>query len=92
MKLRIQRRALHQIDTVLGYIAKRSPRGAARVEGRIRAILLLLQQQPNIGTRTSFSGVRRVFLTPHPYSIDYYASEDEIVIQRFRHTARKPIE
>ena len=32
-----------------------------------------------------------MFLTPYPYLIDYYVGDDEIVIQRFRHTARRPV-
>jgi hypothetical protein len=32
-----------------------------------------------------------VFLTPYPYLIDYYVGDGEIVIQRFRHTSRKPL-
>ena len=50
----------------------------------------LLQMQSLVGRKTSIAGVRRVYLTPYPYLIDYYVGDDEIVIQRFRHTARKP--
>lgn len=35
--------------------------------------------------------VRRVSLTPYPYQIDYVAGDDEIVVQRFRHAARRPL-
>ena len=90
MKLRYSKRALQQIDKALGYIAERSPRGAAKVEGRMMTILALLQFQPHTGIKTRISGVRRVFLTPYPYLIDYYVGDDEIVVQRFRHTARRP--
>ena len=41
--------------------------------------------------KTTIPGVRRVFLTPYPYLIDYYVGDEEIVIQRFRHTARRPV-
>jgi toxin ParE1/3/4 len=90
VKLRYQRRALQQIDKALGYIAARSPDGAARVEARLTAIAALIQQQSLVGRKTSVPGVRRIVLTPYPYLIDYYVGDDEIVIQRFRHTARKP--
>ena len=66
------------------------PQGAAHVEARLRAIVALLQVQSLVGRKTSIPGVRRVLLTPYPYLIDYYVSADEIVIQKFRHTARKP--
>lgn len=35
-------------------------------------------------------GVRRFFLSPYPYLIDYFVGDDVIVIQRFRHTSRDP--
>jgi toxin ParE1/3/4 len=90
VKLRYQRRALQQIDKALGYIAARSPDSAAKVEARLTAIAALLQEQSLVGRKTSVPGVRRIVLTPYPYLIDYYVGDDEIVIQRFRHMARKP--
>jgi toxin ParE1/3/4 len=90
VKLRYQRRALQQIDKALGYIAARSPDGAAKVEARLTAIAALIQEQSLVGRKTSVPGVRRIVLTPYPYLIDYYVGDDEIVIQRFRHAARKP--
>lgn len=36
-------------------------------------------------------GIRRVFLTPYPYHIDDFVGDDEVVVQRFRHAARKPL-
>jgi plasmid stabilization system protein ParE len=90
VKLRYSKRALEQIDQALGYVAERSPSGAAKIEARISAIVALVQIQPHAGVRTRPSGVRRMFLTPYPYLIDYHAGEDEIVVLRFRHTSRKP--
>ena len=91
VKLRYQKRALQQIDKPLGYIAARSPQGAAKVEARLMAMVALLQLQSFVGRKTTIPRVRRVFLTPYPYLIDYYVGDDEIVIQRFRHTARNPL-
>ena len=90
MKLRYSLRALRQIDDALGYLAQRSPSGAAKIAARITAILTLLQTQPHAGGRTRLPGVRRIVLAPYPYLIDYYVSEDEIVVLRFRHAARNP--
>ena len=91
MRLRYQKRALQQIDKALGHIASRSPEGAANVEARLAAMVILLQLQSFVGRKTTIPGVRRVFLTPYPYLIDYYVGDDEIVIQRLRHTARRPV-
>jgi plasmid stabilization system protein ParE len=71
VRLRYSERALQQIDKALGYVAERSPSGAAKIEARITSILKLLQIQPHAGARTQLSGVRRIFLTPYPYLIDY---------------------
>ena len=90
MKLRYSARALQQIDKALGYLAERSPSGAAKIAARITAILTLLQSQPHVGVRTRLSGVRRIVLTPYPYLIDRYVDEDEIVVLRFRHASRNP--
>lgn len=89
MRLRFQKRALRQLDEILHYIQARSPQGAAKVQARITASLELLRLQPHAGTKTRIAGVRRLFLTPYPYLIDYFVGGDEIVIQRFRHTSRK---
>jgi len=91
VKLRFQKRALRQIDSALAYIAAQSPQGAANVEARLRALIDLLQVRSQIGRKTSLPGVRRIYLTPFPYLMDYYVGDDEIVIQRFRHTSRKPL-
>ncbi len=90
LPLRFQRRALSQIDAALGYVRDRSPQGAAKIEARLSYLLRISQEQPYLGVRTSVHGVRRVFLTPYPYVIDDYLG-DEIVVQRFRHTARRPL-
>ncbi|TXN60131.1 type II toxin-antitoxin system RelE/ParE family toxin [Methylobacterium sp. WL18] len=91
MKLRFQRRALQQVDRALAYIAAQSPQGAAKVEARLTAVLAVVRDHPHAGRKTSLSGVRRVFLTPYPYHIDDFADDEEIVVQRFRHAARKPL-
>ena len=35
-------------------------------------MVTLLQLQSFVGRKTTIPGVRRVFLTPYPYLIDYY--------------------
>jgi toxin ParE1/3/4 len=91
VNLRYSKRALQQIDDALGYLAQQSPQGVAKVAARMTLILTLLQRHPNTGSKTKISGVRRVFLTPYPYLIDYHVGADEIVVLRFRHAARRPL-
>jgi toxin ParE1/3/4 len=91
VKIRYTRRALAQIDQVITYIEARSPQGAVQVRDRIMALVTLLQEHPYAGRATSRPNVRRLPANPYPYLIDYRVTATEIVIMRFRHTARKPI-
>jgi len=63
VRLRYQKRALQQIDKALGYIAARSPAGAAKIEARLTAIVTLIQLQSFAGRKTGIPGVRRIVLT-----------------------------
>jgi plasmid stabilization system protein ParE len=91
VKVRYTRRALAQIDRALTYIEVRSPQGAIQLRDRIVALVALLQEQPFAGRATSRPNVRRLPTNPYPYLIDYRVSLDEVVIMRFRHAARRPL-
>lgn len=90
MRLRYTREALADLNVALEHIAKHSPQGAQRVQGRIQAVIHLLLQHPQIGQMTSRRGMRRMVASPYPYLIFYRATEDEIVIHGVRHSARRP--
>ena len=53
MRLRYTLPALADLASTLDYIAAQSPRGARRVQARIKIIIDLLLQHPYIGTRTN---------------------------------------
>jgi toxin ParE1/3/4 len=89
--VRYTRRALAQIDDALTYIEARSPQGAAHVRDRVYALVSLLQERPYAGRMTSRHNIRRLPTNPYPYLIDYRVDENEIVILRFRHSARRPL-
>jgi toxin ParE1/3/4 len=89
--LRFTRRAAAQIDAALSHVAAHSPQGARNVRARLLAILTLLQEHPFAGRPTSHPRVRRIVVTPYPYLLDYRTAESEIVILRFRHSARRPL-
>ena len=91
MNVRYTRRALTQIDDALSYIEARSPQGAAHVRDRIVALVSLLRERPYAGRTTSRPNVRRLPTNPYPYLIDYRVGVNEIVIMRFRHSARRPL-
>jgi toxin ParE1/3/4 len=91
VNVRYSRRALAQIDDALTYIEAQSPQGAAHVRDRILTLVSLLQERPYAGRATSRANVRRLPTNPYPYLIDYRVGENEIVIMRFRHAARRPL-
>jgi toxin ParE1/3/4 len=92
VNVRYTRRALVQIDKVISYVEERSPRGAAHIRDRIATLVTLLQEHPHAGRTTTRPNVRRVFAQPYPYLMDYRVVGDEIVILRFRHTSRRPLD
>jgi toxin ParE1/3/4 len=90
-QLRYTARAAAKIDAALEYVAARSPQGAKNIRARLLTILTLLQQQPLAGRQTSKPPLRRISIAPYPYFLYYYATASEIVILRFRHAARRPL-
>ncbi len=91
MRVRFSTRAAAQIDTALARVAAQSPQGAGSIRARIESTAALLQEHPLIGQRTSAAGVRRIVVTPYPYFLFYRATATEIVVLRFRHAARRPL-
>jgi len=90
LRLRYTLPALADLDTILNYIAARSPRGARQVQARIKAVTDLLSQYPNIGRRTNDPTIRRMTVPPYPYLIFYEPTANEIIIHAVRHAARDP--
>jgi plasmid stabilization system protein ParE len=69
--------ALADLDGILSYIAARSPRGARRVQQRLRNVIELLTLHPHIGRRTSDPAIRRLVVSPYPYLVFYETTGDE---------------
>lgn len=59
MKIRYTLPALADLDSILTYISRTSPQGAARVQKRIQDVIGLLLTHPEIGLRTDDPNVRR---------------------------------
>ena len=92
VNVRYTRRAVAQIDRALAYIEARSPQGAQHLRDRVAALVSLLQEQPYAGRATSRPKVRRLSANPFPYLIDYRVTANEVIIMRFRHAARRPLD
>jgi plasmid stabilization system protein ParE len=52
MRLRYTLPALADLDSILDYVVDRSPQGALRIQGRIRAVTELLLRYPQAGAVT----------------------------------------
>ncbi len=70
---------------------ERSPQGAANIDKRVAGVGAMLRDHPHAEQITSRQNVRRVVLTPYPYVIFYRVAGEEIIIERFRHAARRPL-
>jgi toxin ParE1/3/4 len=90
VRLRVTRRAATQIAKALDYIEAESPQGANRMRERIQTLFLLLTHHPYAGQLTDLPGVRRLIVSPYPYLIFYRVTDDEVIVQRMRHTSRRP--
>jgi len=90
VRLRVTRRAAAQIEQALDYIEAESPQGANHLRERIQTLFLLLAQHPFAGQATDLPGVRRLTISPYPYLIFYRVADDEVIVQRMRHTSRRP--
>jgi toxin ParE1/3/4 len=92
VRVRYTRRALTQIDKVLTYVEAKSPKGAVYLRDRVVTLVTLLQEQPYAGRMTTRPNVRRLPVNPYPYLIDYRVTANEVIIMRFRHAARRPLD
>ncbi len=90
MRLRYTLPALADLDSILHYIAAHSPKGAIRVQARIRQIVDLLLVHPRMGVHTDRPTIRRVATSPYPYLVFYEVTETEVIIHAVRHAARDP--
>jgi plasmid stabilization system protein ParE len=91
VRVRYTLTAARQIEAALDFLAQTSPRAASGLQERILSVVRLLQVHPQAGRSTSKRGIRRFPLSSFPYLIDYRVAEEEIIIRRFRHTARRPL-
>jgi len=91
VRLRVTRRAATQIEKALAYIEAESAQGANHMRERIQTLFVLLAQHPHAGQATDLPGVRRLTLSPYPYLIFYRVTDDEVIVQRMRHSSRRPL-
>lgn len=90
MKLRYSRRALAELNAILSDFVGKDPAAAERFGARVNQIGERIGQFPHgyqeVAERP---GVRRVPMVRYPYLIFYKVLDDEAVVLRIIHGARK---
>jgi len=87
MRVRYTRTALHEIEELLTYLARRNPAAASAVAARIEQVVGWIAEFPRIGYAVD-QGVRMLPLGRYPFLVFYTASEDEVLIRNLRHRAQ----
>jgi len=90
VRLRYTHPALADMDSILSYITKQSPRGDKRVHARILAIIDLISRHPKAGTRTDDPSIKRMVVNPYLYLVFYEVTPDALIIHAVSHAARDP--
>jgi len=90
MKIVYAPRALRDIDEILAYIRKRSPRGAHNVSLAIEHTINMCALNPRGSPETDESNVHRCPLGKYRYTVFYRTLADEVGIEvaRVIHSAR----
>jgi plasmid stabilization system protein ParE len=90
MKLRYSRRALAELDAILSDLGSKNPAAARSLRARVFQIGERISQFPQGYQQVAERpGVRRVPMVRYPYLIFYKVLDDEAVVLRIIHGARK---
>lgn len=82
-------RAASDLIQAFDYIAERNPTAAEDVQDRIRHLVALLAETPNIGRPGRASGTRELVITDTPYVVAYRVTGSAVRILRVMHGARR---
>jgi toxin ParE1/3/4 len=81
---------LAALDAILADIHAENPHAAASFQARVRRVVERIGQFPEGAQEVAERlGIRRVPLLRYPYVIHYTLGEDEVVILRIIHGARR---
>ena len=90
MKVRYSDLALAEFDAILAGIKAENPNAAVSFQVRVRRVVERIGQFPEGAQEVAErAGVRRVPLLRYPYVIHYAINDDEVVILRIVHGARR---
>ena len=91
MKVRLDLRAVSDLEEIRAYLVERSPAAAERVRQHIAQTLEQLGDFPFLGRATDEPGIRVLPLTRYPYLIFYAVLSDTVAVLHIRHGAREPL-
>ncbi len=81
--------ALDDIRGIEAFIEWDNPPAAQAMETRIRAVVEILAEHPNLGRPGRVSGTRELIVAGTPYLVAYAVLGDEVRILAVLHTAQK---
>ncbi|WP_020565887.1 type II toxin-antitoxin system RelE/ParE family toxin [Methylosarcina fibrata] len=81
--------ARQDLRQIFIYIAKDSPKSAAKVLSLIKERTVLLQDNPLLGRMGRVDGTRELVITGSPYILPYRLKENQIQILAVFHSARR---
>ncbi len=79
--------AVRSMDGIGEYISRDNPKAATQLLGQIRRSALLLKQNPFLGRRSEFNGVRELVVHPN-YLLTYRVSTEAVEILQVWHAAQ----
>jgi addiction module RelE/StbE family toxin len=82
-------RALNDVRNIERFIEQDNPAAARRVEQRIKGVVRLLAEHPQMGRPGRVSGTREFVVSGTPYIIAYTVAEDRVIILAVIHSSRK---
>jgi addiction module RelE/StbE family toxin len=88
LRLAITRLGKLDLDELIVYIGKESPKAAVEIASRILGQIDLLREQPEIGRPGRRSGTRELVINNTRYIVVYRVDAGEVQILRVLHTSR----
>lgn len=89
MFVRWTKGALDTLDQAIDYVANRTPDAAAIAAQKIWDAAQVLSEHPGLGRPGRVEGTRELVISGLPYVLPYVVRDDNIVILRVMHTARR---
>ena len=90
MAFHVTPEALADIDSIMEYLKRESPKTAQRFDTRLHEVFRSIEEHPSAGRRTNKPQLRLVNTRPYPYLVFYRLRRADVVVLAVRHGARNP--